>query len=168
MALLIRAGPAAPAFSATAYAPEMDSRAASDAAAGRPSVALPRWSRYTEERIAPSAATTSAPPSWRMVLLTAEPTPAFSRGSDAMIDSVADGITLAMPTPIRKNAAPTIQIGVVAPMKSQDARPTATSSRPVVLTAFGPNRLTMAALRGANTIWATANGTNSAPEASGP
>jgi hypothetical protein len=48
------------------------------------------------------------------------------------------------------------------------ASPTATSSSPAVLTARGPNRLTMAALRGAKTIWATANGTNNAPDISGP
>ena len=36
---------------------------------------------------------------WRTVLLTAEPTPAFSRGSDDMIDSVAGGMTFAMPAP---------------------------------------------------------------------
>jgi len=36
------------------------------------------------------------------VLLMAEPTPAFSRGSEAMMDSVTGGITLAMPTPWMK------------------------------------------------------------------
>ncbi len=36
------------------------------------------------------------------------------------------------------------------------------------LSALGPNRFTIAALRGANASWATANGTNSAPDASGP
>ena len=42
-------------------------------------------------------ATPSAPPTWRVVSLTAEPTPAFSRGSDPITDSVAGAMVIAMP-----------------------------------------------------------------------
>ena len=42
-------------------------------------------------------ATPSAPPTWRVVSLTAEPTPAFARGSEPMIDSVAGAMTSPMP-----------------------------------------------------------------------
>ena len=40
----------------------------------------------------PTTATPSAPPTSRLVSFTAEPTPAWSRGSEPMIDSV-DGAT---------------------------------------------------------------------------
>ncbi len=43
-------------------------------------------------------ATPSAPPTWRVVSLMAEPTPACSLGTDAMIDAVAGAITRPMPT----------------------------------------------------------------------
>ena len=39
-----------------------------------------------------------APPVWRVVSFMAEPTPAFSRGSEPMIESVAGAMTLPMPT----------------------------------------------------------------------
>ena len=45
----------------------------------------------------PSTATPRAPPTWRVVSLTAEPTPALASGSDPMIDSVAGGMTSARP-----------------------------------------------------------------------
>ncbi len=43
-------------------------------------------------------ATPSAPPTWRVVSFTAEPTPAFASGSEPMIDSVAGAIVSPMPT----------------------------------------------------------------------
>jgi len=85
-----------------------------------------------------------------------------------MIDSVAGGMMLAIPAPWMKNVRSRNQIGVVSEMKMNATSDSVTSASPVVATALAPNRLTIAALRGAKTIWATANGTNSAPEASGP
>ena len=52
----------------------------------------------------PMMATPRAPPIWRVVSLTAEPTPAFSRGSEPMTDSVAGAITMPMPADIRQNS----------------------------------------------------------------
>ena len=46
-------------------------------------------------------ATPSAPPVWRVVSLTAEPTPAFPAGSEPMIDSVSGGIASPNPRPCR-------------------------------------------------------------------
>ena len=43
-------------------------------------------------------ATPSAPPTWRVVSFMAEPTPALSRGSEPMIDSVAGAIARPMPS----------------------------------------------------------------------
>ena len=45
-------------------------------------------------------ATPSAPPTWRVVSFTAEPTPALASGSEPMIDSVAGAIVSAMPQAI--------------------------------------------------------------------
>ena len=79
------------AVSATAYAAPMELRAAVDCAFGQQSsqaggqlVAVGGG----EERL-PMTATPRVPPSSRVVSLTAEPTPAFSVGSEPMIDSVA-------------------------------------------------------------------------------
>ena len=52
-------------------------------------------------------ATPSAPPISRVVSFIAEPTPAFSRGSDPMIESVAGAIARPMPTPMITSTAPT-------------------------------------------------------------
>ena len=48
----------------------------------------------------PTMATPSAPPTSRLVSLTAEPTPAWSSGSAPMIDSVAGATDSPMPAPI--------------------------------------------------------------------
>ena len=101
------------------------------------------------------------------MLPTAEPTPAFSRGTLAMMDSVAGGMTFAMATPLRKNSPATTQIGVVAVTDPNPTRTAASSPSPTVLTAFGPNLRTSAALRGAKIICATANGVISSPADSG-
>ena len=50
--------------------------------------------------IEPNTATPTAPPIWRVVSLTADPTPALARGSEPMIESVHGAITFAMPAPI--------------------------------------------------------------------
>ena len=47
----------------------------------------------------PNIATPTAPPTCRVVSFMAEPTPAFSRGSAPMIDSVAGATMCAIPTP---------------------------------------------------------------------
>ena len=96
------------------------SRAGSGSAAAASPISLAVDRRRATE---PSTATPSAPATWRTVLLTAEPTPAFSRGSDDMIDSVAGGMTLAIPTPWTKNSAATTQIGVSAPTNANPRQP---------------------------------------------
>ena len=49
----------------------------------------------------PMMATPSAPPTSRLVSFTAEPTPALSRGSEPMIDSVAGASARPMPLPMK-------------------------------------------------------------------
>jgi hypothetical protein len=52
-------------------------------------------------------ATPRAPPTWRVVSLTADPTPALARGSEPMIDSVAGAMVMPMPTPMTSMLAST-------------------------------------------------------------
>ena len=72
---------------------------ASTAGAGRPEPARfsVTWGRYTEASTEPMTATPRAPPIWRVVSFMAEPTPALSRGSEPMIDSVAGAMARPMP-----------------------------------------------------------------------
>src|SRR4029079_864374 len=108
----------------------------------------------------------SEPPNWRTVFCTGEPTPAFSRGTEDMMDSVAGGITLAMPTPWMKKNEASNQIGELIPSVANPARPSATRDRPTAHTYFGPNRFTIDELNGAKMIWASANGVTSRPACS--
>ena len=52
----------------------------------------------------PSTATPSAPPSSRVVSLTAEPTPCLPIGSDERMEAVDDGIVSAMPSAMTAKA----------------------------------------------------------------
>src|ERR1700738_1421506 len=97
----------------------------------------------------------------------AEPTPAFSRGREDMTDSVAGGITLAIPTPWMKVNAHRSQIGVLDPTKAKPPRPKVTRPNPTAQTIFGPYRRTMLALSGAKISCAAANGVISRPDCSG-
>ena len=54
---------------------------------------------YRAAKIEPSTATPRAPPTWRVVSLTAEPTPARSFGTAPMIDSVTGETVIPMPIP---------------------------------------------------------------------
>ena len=54
---------------------------------------LVKWLAMSE----PNTATPTAPPIWRVVSFTAEPTPALARGSEPMIESVHGARTFAMP-----------------------------------------------------------------------
>ncbi len=58
---------------------------------------------YVDESTEPMIATPSAPPTCRVVSLTAEPTPAFASGNEPMTDSVAGAIVSAIPTPSSTN-----------------------------------------------------------------
>ena len=62
---------------------------------------------YTAAVMLPRIATPSAPPISRVVSFIAEPTPAFSGGTEPMIDSVAGAIANPMPTPIRTSTTAT-------------------------------------------------------------
>ena len=69
------------------------------------------WAAYTLETTEPMIATPRAPPTCRVVSLIAEPTPAFSRGSDPITDSVAGAIVMPMPAAITMKNEMTIGYG---------------------------------------------------------
>jgi hypothetical protein len=68
----------------------------------RPECVLPETSELAETcaTIAPVIAIPSEPPTWRMLFSTAEPTPAWSRGTELIAAAVVGVIVNAMPTPI--------------------------------------------------------------------
>src|SRR5215204_3444275 len=116
------------------------------------------WLAKMLETSLPMRATPTAPPIWRVVSLTAEPTPALSRGNDPMIDSVAGGIVNPMPTDIRKNGMIAIGYGVSTARNDSDNRAKVTTHRPNVITRFDPWRSTMRAENGAAIIMPNAYG----------
>ncbi len=76
-------------------------------------------------------ATPSAPPTWRVVSFTAEPTPALPRGNEPMIDSVAGAMVSAMPLAINAwRQMMSGQYGLVALSEAHEIRPPVTISRP--------------------------------------
>lgn len=112
----------------------------------------------------PSTATPRAPPTCRKVLLTAEPEPAFSRGSDDMIITVAGGMTCAIAVPITKNSTSSSQIGVDWPSMRKPRKDSPVSTMPPAHTTRAPSLSTSSRARGANTIWAAASGSSSRPD----
>ena len=97
-----------PACEATARPPASDSRAASAAGAGIPATASSMPPRYPLASTDPRIATPSAPPVMRVASLTAEPTLAFSSGSEPMIASVAGAIAMPIPMPSTVSEAATM------------------------------------------------------------
>ena len=113
---------------------------------------------YTLDTTLPMTATPSAPPTWRVVSLTAEPTPAFSRGSEPITDSVAGAIVMPMPDGHQAEQADHEQVRRVAWMNDSDSSAAAMISRPAVTTRFVPTRSTTRADSGATTIIVRAYG----------
>ena len=111
----------------------------------------------------PSTATPSAPPACRVVSFMAEPTPAFSLGTEPMIDSVADGIAIDIPPDMHTSprAMWTYEESAftVARMSSPHAPPTS----PKPTRRFEPKRSTMRGATGANTMNMIATGSKPDP-----
>lgn len=84
--------------------------------------------------------------------MTAEPEPAFSRGSEDMIMTVAGGMTCAMAVPMRKNATSSTQMGVCCPSGMKPRKDTEVSVMPPTHTARAPKRSTSSRARGAKII----------------
>src|SRR5262249_30329821 len=89
LAALIRRGPAGPRCGARAYADDTEDEAAPRNGGGNWAAVSAMSRRNTLATKDPITATPSALPTWRTVFWIAEPTPARSRGTDDMMDSVA-------------------------------------------------------------------------------
>src|SRR5215471_322236 len=115
----------------------------------------------------PITATPSVPPTWRVVSLTAEPTPAFASGRAFMMDAVA-GADVSPSPPPRKIIWPAIwRYAVSAPTVDVQANPTAIEARPAATTNRGPAPAAMRAPATDAVAVAIANGANRAPASSG-
>lgn len=106
----------------------------------------------------PSTATPRVPPTSRVVSFTAEPTPAFAGGSDAMIDSVAGATAEPSPNPIRIIAVAITEYGVEASFVAAIANPAAIRVSPAATTSFVPTRRSILGDVTAATTIANANG----------
>src|SRR5947207_3321157 len=115
----------------------------------------------------PSTATPSAPPVWRVVSLTAEPTPAFPGGSDPMIDSVAGDVVKPMPAPNSTRTSPPNSADDINVSEAYSASAVATVNRPPVTTRLVPTRSTTLGASGAQAMIPTATGAVSIPALSG-
>src|SRR6478736_2232186 len=104
-------------------------------------------------------ATPRAPPTCRVVSLTAEPTPALPSGTEPIIDSVAGAMVSAMPL-ANSACRQTIsgQYALDALNDAHDTSPPVTISRPDPTTSFVPKRCTKRALSGDRIIRLTALG----------
>src|SRR5918995_2159008 len=106
----------------------------------------------------PSTAPPSVPPTSRVVSFTADPTPAFSGGSDARIDSVAGAAAEPSPNPIRIIAVAITEYAVEASLVAAIANPPAIRASPVATTSLVPIRWTTFGDETAATTIANANG----------
>src|SRR5581483_6265937 len=159
-----RAEPAAPGrVAATPSAPPTDDRTAARAGAGSAATDAGRALVNFEASRLPSTATPRAPPSSRVVSLTADPTPALRSGIDAMIPVVDGAIDRPIPAPIVTMASTRCQYGDATSDWARNSRPRATISRPVLTTLRLPKCSTNRALAGAATIIMKAIGSMRTP-----
>src|SRR5581483_6471921 len=122
---------------------------------------------YREAKMLPSTATPSAPPVWRVVSLTAEPTPALPGGSDPMIDSVAGAVVKPMPAPNQIRTSPPNSVDDINVSEAYIASAEATINSPPVTTRLVPTRSTTRGANGAQPMIPTATGAVSIPALSG-
>src|SRR6516165_5478843 len=98
-------------------------------------------------------ATPSVPPTSRVVSLTAEPAPAFARGSAPMMASVAGPVVNASPAAISAIAVTTgPQYGALVEVDAATRKPPLISSSPNPTTSFVPTRFITIIATGATPI----------------
>jgi hypothetical protein len=123
---------------------------------------------YSDDMTLPMIATPNAPPTCRVVSFIAEPMPAFARGSDPMIDSVAGAMVSPIPiaiTTMRQAMSPQYEMfceGTVA----NSAKPMPAMVNPLPTTNLVPMRSTSRALLGATTSMVSAIGSRRTPASS--
>ena len=109
----------------------------------------------------------SAPPSSRVVSLTAEPTPALSSGTVLMISLVAGAAVMLMPAPSTANAAAITTYGVSGVSTVRMPKPPATITSPRAITGAAPYRAASVALRGDSATNMIGSGNSATPASSG-
>src|SRR5438552_12652149 len=122
-------------------------------------IALVKWLAMIE----PNTATPTAPPIWRVVSFTADPTPALARGSEPMIESVHGAMTFAMPIPrsmVMRITCSTLLFGWKVVNSTSDV---VTSTNPAATTILLPSLCTHTLDSGAQIMINAACGNNTAP-----
>ncbi len=163
-AVVSRNVPASPPIcAATADAPASESRTAFAAASGSPATGPAIAAPYEPANRLPSTAMPSAPPTSRVVSLTADPTPNWSGGSEPMIASVAGVMARPMPAAEMNRMPAIIRSLLFSFTRAIEARPPAMIRRPRVVVILAPKRLVMAALMPAAMATPSAIGMNRNP-----
>jgi len=109
----------------------------------------------------------SAPPTSRVVSLTADPTPALFNGTADMIDPVAGATVMPIPMPSSTRAAAINRYGEAVVTVDMTTKPAATNAEPAVITLVAPIFAAHPALRGDTAISAAASGNVATPASSG-
>ena len=122
---------------------------------------------YHAANTVPITATPTAPPVWRVVSLTADPTPALLTGSDPMIDSVTGAVVKPKPKPITNRVNRPLAKPDMIRSEPEQAVLMAMSVRPNMTTRLVPNRLTRPGANGDASIIPTATGVIMIPALSG-
>src|SRR3954447_26953643 len=108
-----------------------------------------------------------APPTSRVVSLTADPTPALAWGTALMMLPVAGAAVRLMPAPRRTRATTSIRYGEEGRTKARTAKPAATRRNPDPMTGPDPLFSAIAALLGATATSVRASGRVARPALSG-
>src|SRR3954451_20333804 len=108
-----------------------------------------------------------APPVWRVVSLTADPTPAFPSGSEPMIDSVAGAIVSPTPSPRSSRTAAPATNDDITVFDPYNTIAVAVTQMPMTTTRSVPHRNTNRGALGAASIIPTATGIAMSPDLSG-
>ena len=109
----------------------------------------------------------SAPPTSRVVSLTADPTPALLGGSEETMASEPAGIRVAIPAARKIIASATTGYDVSRPTVARIANPMAWTVKPAVMAPRFPMASTSFGLRGATTIIVMTNGNIRTPASIG-
>ena len=108
-------------------------------------------------------ATPSEPPTWRMLLMTAEPTPALSTGTEPIAAAVVGAIVIASPTPPTSRPGRIAQNDELASRVPKRTRETASRVMPAPISQRAPTRSENLPAIGATRMIITVMGRNVAP-----
>ena len=105
----------------------------------------------------------SEPPTWRMLLITAEPTPAFATGTEPIAAAVVGAIVVAIPTPPMSRPGRMFQNDDLASRVPKRVSETASRVIPAPISQRAPIRSEKRPAIGATRMIRTVNGRKVAP-----